>query len=51
MLRIHFAEAAEVVCAYKVRCSLLHGSNVQLAMLHNIVLVLPPVRTESAMPD
>ena len=48
MLRIHLAEAAEVVCAYEVRCSLLHGSNVQLAMLHDVILVLPPLRTESA---
>lgn len=49
MLRIHLAEVAEVVLAHKVRGSLLHGLNVQLAMLQDVVLVLPPPRAEPAL--
>ena len=48
MLRVHLAEVAEVVLAHKVRRSPLHGLDVQLAMLQDEVLVLPPARAEPA---
>ena len=41
MLHICLAEAAEVVLPQEVGGSLLHGPNVQLAMLHDEVLVAP----------
>lgn len=40
MLGINLAEVAEVVLANEVGCSFLHGCNIQLAMLDNVVGVL-----------
>ena len=49
MLRVHFAEVAKVVLAHKVCCSLLHSLDVQVTVIRNVVLVLPPTCTEPAI--
>ena len=49
MLCINFAEVPEVVLSHKMGCCLLHGCNVQLAMLNHKVRVLsvPGVESEA----